>query len=178
MCSQSLDVKHYGRHDNMTGKTRSGSVAADIPAADDGIAMGLLPELVGYHVRQAQMAIFADFDAALGELGVSPGIFGLLVIIAANPGLKQTRIADAVRLDRSTLVPALDKLEQRGLVERRAAPGDRRSNGIFLTADGTDLLNAERRAVRRHETRLARDFAPGERANLIALLARIFPEHR
>lgn len=58
----------------MTGKTRSGSVAAVIPAADDGIAMGLLPALVGYHVRQAQMAIFANFDAAPGELGVSPGI--------------------------------------------------------------------------------------------------------
>ena len=162
----------------MTGKTRSGSVAAVIPAADDGIAMGLLPALVGYHVRQAQMAIFADFDAALGELGVSPGIFALLVIIDANPGLKQTLLADAARLDRSTLVPALDKLEQRRLVERRAAPGDRRSNGIFLTADGAELLNAARRAVRRHETRLARDFGPGERTALIALLSRIFPEHR
>ncbi len=164
----------------MTSKARTGSAAAEAPAADDdnGIAMGLLPELVGYHVRQAQMAIFTDFDAALGELGVSPGIFALLVIIDANPGLKQTLLADAARLDRSTLVPALDKLEQRRMVERRAAPGDRRSNGIFLTADGADLLNAARRAVRRHETRLARDFAPGERATLIGLLARIFPEHR
>jgi len=163
----------------MTAKTPPRAAVADAPAAEgDSIALGLLPNLVGYHVRQAQMAIFADFDATLGALGVSPGIFGLLVIIDANPGLKQTRLADAARVDRSTLVPALDKLEQRGLVERRAAPGDRRSNGIFLTPDGASLLEESLRAVRRHETRLARDFGPGERAALIELLSRIFPEHR
>ena len=68
----------------MTGKTRARSATAETPSADgDAIAMGLLPDLVGYHVRQAQLAIFADFDAALGELGVSPGIFALLVIAAA-----------------------------------------------------------------------------------------------
>lgn len=138
----------------------------------------MLPELVGYHIRLAQMAIFADFEAALGELALSPGLFGLLVIVEANPGLKQTRLADAAHLDRSTLVPALDKLEDRGLVERRAAPGDRRSNGLFLTAAGAELLAAAKRTVRRHEARLAREFGTGERDKLIASLSRIFPEHR
>lgn len=138
----------------------------------------MLPELVGYHIRLAQMAIFADFDAALAELALSPGLFGLLVIVEANPGLKQTQLADAARLDRSTLVPALDKLEDRGLVERRAAPGDRRSNGLFLTEAGTELLTTAKRAVRRHETRLAREFGSGERDKLIASLSRIFPERR
>lgn len=142
------------------------------------MALGMLPELVGYHIRLAQMAIFADFDAALGELALSPGLFGLLVIVEANPGLKQTQLADAARLDRSTLVPALDKLEDRGLVERRAAPGDRRSNGLFLTEAGTELLATAKRAVRRHESRLARAFDGGERDKLIASLSRIFPERR
>jgi DNA-binding MarR family transcriptional regulator len=142
------------------------------------IALGMLPDLVGYHVRLAQMAIFADFETTLVELALSPGLFGLLVIIEANPGLKQTQLADAARLDRSTLVPALDKLEDRGLVERRAAPGDRRSNGLFLTDAGARLLAEAKRAVLRHEARLAREFAAGERDKLLALLTRIFPEHR
>lgn len=142
------------------------------------MALGMLPELIGYHIRLAQMAIFADFDEALGEHALSPGLFGLLVIVEANPGMKQTQLADAARLDRSTLVPALDKLEDRGLVERRAAPGDRRSNGLFLTGAGFDLLTAAKRAVRRHEARLAREFGAGERDKLIASLSRIFPEHR
>ncbi|MEO8039822.1 MAG: MarR family transcriptional regulator [Betaproteobacteria bacterium] len=138
----------------------------------------MLPGLVGYHVRLAQMAIFADFEHTLGELELSPGLFGLLVIVEANPALKQTQLAAAARLDRSTLVPALDKLEHRGLVERRAAPADRRSNGLFLTPAGATLLVAAKRAVRRHESRLVRGLGVGERAKLIALLSQIFPEYR
>lgn len=139
---------------------------------------GMLPELIGYHVRLAQMAIFSDFEIALAEQELSPGLFALLVLIEANPGLKQTQLAEAARLDRSTLVPALDKLEDRGWVERRAAPDDRRSNGLFVTEAGTTVLTAAKRAVRRHEARLARELSTQERTQLINLLGRVLPERR
>ena len=63
------------------------------------------------------------------------------MIIDANPGLTQQALADAAHLDRSTVVTVLDKLEDRALVERHAA--DRRSNGLFLTSNGTSLLRAD-----------------------------------
>jgi hypothetical protein len=59
---------------------------------------------------------------------VTPGLFGVLVIIEANPDLKQSELARATHLDRSTVVTIIDNLERRGLVERRAALHDRRSN--------------------------------------------------
>lgn len=149
---------------------RSGSEAGPPEPAVD---LGLLRDLIGYHVRLAQMAIFADFDRALGDLQLSPGLFGLLVVIEANPGLRQSQLAEAARLDRSTLVPALDKLEARGLVERRPAPDDRRSNGLFLNTAGHDALQAAKRAVREHERRIARDLSSAERTQLIDLLQRI-----
>jgi DNA-binding MarR family transcriptional regulator len=142
------------------------------------VSLGMLPELLGYHVRLAQMAIFADFERALGELELSPGLFALLVIVEANPGLNQARLASAARLDRSSLVPALDKLEARDLVARRDAPGDRRANGLHLTEAGTALLERAKLAVRRHEARLAAELAPGERELLIGLLSGIFPAER
>lgn len=177
MSSPSFDVKQLARSPQRRAIAPPPR-RAEAPPGVETVALGMLPELVGYHIRLAQMAIFADFEAALGELALSPGLFGLLVIVEANPGLKQTQLADAARLDRSTLVPALDKLEDRGLVERRAAPGDRRSNGLFLTAPGAELLTAAKRTVRRHEARLAREFGTGERDKLIASLSRIFPERR
>jgi len=178
IASQSLEVKQLARQRTLripapVRRRSAAGIAEPVP-----VELGMLPELVGYHVRLAQMAIFADFERALGELELSPGLFGLLVIIEANAALKQTQLADAARLDRSTLVPALDKLEDRGLVERRAAPGDRRSNGLFLTAAGAALLVAAKREVKRHEARLARGLGCGERDKLIALLTRILPEHR
>ena len=87
---------------------------------------GVLPDLVGYQLRMAQIALFRDFAEGPGGEDVTPGLFGVLVIIEANPDLKQSELARATHLDRSTVVTVIDNLERRGLVQRRAAPNDRR----------------------------------------------------
>ncbi len=147
-------------------------------AAARGIDLGVLPSLLGYQLRLAQRAIFADFADSLGDFAVSPGLFGMLVVIEANPGLKQSQLAKAAHLDRSSLVPALDKLEARGLVTRRASEHDRRVNGLWLTAQGSALLKKLKQRVARHEERLARGLSRNERVQLVTLLARIFPDRR
>ena len=157
---------------------------APVPATANGapangtVEMGLLPSLLGYQLRLAQRAIFDDFAEAIGELEVSPGLFGMLVVIEANPGLKQTELANAAQLDRSSLVPALDKLEARGLVARRASAEDRRVNGLWLTQDGVALLKKLKQRVARHEQRLAQNLSTAEREQLVDLLQRILPERR
>ena len=138
--------------------------------------MGMLPALIGYQLRLAQRAIFADFVETVDGADISPGLFGILVIIDANAGLTQQALADAAHLDRSTVVTVLDKLEDRALVERHAA--DRRSNGLFLTADGSRLLRMLKRKVAVHERRVVQNLTVRERKQLIALLQRILPEKR
>jgi DNA-binding MarR family transcriptional regulator len=138
----------------------------------------MLPDLLGYHLRLAQRAIFDDFAQSMAELEVSPGLFGLLVIVQANPGLKQTELANAAQLDRSSLVPALDKLEERGWVARRASEHDRRVNGLWITDAGTVTLRQIKQRVLSHERRLARHLSAADRQQLIDLLGRIFPELR
>ena len=139
---------------------------------------GMLPELVGYQLRMAQIALFRDFAQGPGGEDVSPGLFGVLVIIEANPDLKQSELARATQLDRSTVVTVIDNLERRGLVERRVALHDRRSNAIRLTAAGTALLRKLKRQVSQHEKRLLENFSEAERASFIALLRKVFPQHR
>lgn len=138
--------------------------------------LGMLPGLIGYQLRLAQRAIFADFADAVDDAGISPGLFGILVVIEANTGLTQQALADAAHLDRSTMVTVIDKLEHRGLVERRAA--DRRSNGLFLTPAGAKLLRSLRRKVAGHERRVVRNLSEREREQLVSLLQRILPERR
>ncbi len=140
--------------------------------------LGFLPELVGYQLRMAQIALFRDFAQGPGEHEVTPGLFGVLVIIEANPDLKQSDLARATHLDRSTVVTVIDNLERRGLVERRTAAHDRRSNAIRLTPDGSALLRKLKRKVKQHEQRLLRNFSPAERELFLALLQKVFPEHR
>jgi DNA-binding MarR family transcriptional regulator len=138
----------------------------------------MLPELVGYQLRMAQIALFRDFAQGPGGEDVTPGLFGVLVIIEANPDLKQSELARATQLDRSTVVTVIDNLERRGLVERRVALHDRRSNAIRLTAAGTTLLRKLKRQVSQHEKRLLENFSEAERASFIALLRKVFPQHR
>jgi hypothetical protein len=48
-----------------------------------------LPTYVGYQVRRTQAKIFAEFEATLGDLDFTPGSFGVLTLIRANPGITQ-----------------------------------------------------------------------------------------
>jgi DNA-binding MarR family transcriptional regulator len=150
------------------------------PATKDkpDINYGLLPGLVGYQLRMAQIALFRDFARGPGAHDVTPGLFGVLVIIEANPDLKQSDLARATQLDRSTVVTVVDNLVRRGLVERRTAVYDRRSNAIRLTVAGTALLGKLKRQVSQHEKRLLRNFSEAERDLLFTLLQKVFPEHR
>ncbi|HWH46758.1 MAG TPA: MarR family transcriptional regulator [Burkholderiales bacterium] len=165
MGTKLLEVKQSVRR-------RQGTAGSTRKAA----SMGMLPALIGYQLRLAQRAIFADFVETVDGADISPGLFGILVIIDANAGLTQQALADAAHLDRSTVVTVLDKLEDRALVERHAA--DRRSNGLFLTADGSRLLRLLKRKVAVHERRVVQNLSLRERKQLVALLQRILPEKR
>ena len=131
---------------------------------------GALPGLLGYRLRLAQQAVFRDFARSVG--GLSPGRVGLLVYIDANPGVTQSRLAEAAERDRSTLVGVLDQLEARGLIERRRG-ADRRTNGLWLTRGGRRLLGRELQAIGRHERRIAARLTAAERRQLLELLGRI-----
>ena len=142
------------------------------------IALGLLPDLLGYQIRLAQIAIFRDFASALGEHDMTPGLFGILVIVEANPGLKQAELARAAHLDRSTVVSIIDKLEKRGLVKRHYVLNDRRSNALQLTDEGAQLLSQLKERVAEHEQRLAGNLTATEQAELAKLLKKILPDLR
>jgi DNA-binding MarR family transcriptional regulator len=134
------------------------------------LRQGVLPQLIGYRLRLAQQAVFRDFAASVGEL--SPGRAGMLLLIEANPGVPQGRLAEAVSLDRSTMVGVVDSLEDRGLIERRRGV-DRRTNGLWLTREGRSLAARLRRRIERHEQRVAAHLTAAERAELLALLDKL-----
>jgi DNA-binding MarR family transcriptional regulator len=131
---------------------------------------GMLPGLLGYRLRVAQQALFRDFAATVGEL--SPGRVGILLLIEANPGVTQSRLAQAVSLERSTMVGVVHALQARGFVERRRGE-DRRTNGLWLTLGGRALVGRLKRRIQQHERRVASRLTPAEREQLIGLLEKL-----
>lgn len=132
---------------------------------------GLLPGLLGYALRRAQVAVFADFARAVPEL--TPGQFGVLALIERNAGLSQSELGEALGVDRSTVVTTLDRLEARALLARAPSPSDRRAHALELTPKGRALLADAGLRVAAHEARIAQALSDDERRQLMALLARV-----
>lgn len=136
---------------------------------------GVLPTLLGYVLRRTQSAVFADFAATFQAAGaaLTPGEFGLLVLVARNTGLSQMALARALGIDRSTLVPILDRLQGRGLLVRRRSPTDGRTHALMLTPSGNKALGRFTTLVRRHEKRIGSGLSTAETRTLIGLLEKV-----
>src|SRR5260370_1655982 len=74
---------------------------------------GLLPSLLGYMLRRTQSAVFGDFAATFSKAGeaLTPGEFGLLVLVDRNAGLSQMPLPRPPAIDPSPLFPILDRLQ-------------------------------------------------------------------
>ena len=135
--------------------------------------LGILPELLGYQLRRAQLTVFQHFAGALGDQNVTPGQIGLLVLVSRNPGISQTALARAVGVERSTLGEAIDRLLRRRLLLRKPAHQDRRSYALHLSAIGETFLDDFVPRLLRHEDDVAARLSPEERKTLLALLRRL-----
>lgn len=140
---------------------------------DAAISLGLLPSLLGYALRRAQVAVFQNFTEVVGAAELTPGQFGVLVVIDGNPGLSQAQLGNALGIDRSTVVAVIDRLESRGLVARQPAPNDRRSHALHLSDSGKATLRRLTERVRAHERQIARHLSAEEQARLIELLRQV-----
>jgi DNA-binding MarR family transcriptional regulator len=85
------------------------------------------------------------FGATLEPLGLRPPHFGVLTLIDSHPGCAQQELVDRSLIDPSSMVAVIDELEELGLAERRAHPGDRRKHAVHLTASGQQTLQQARK---------------------------------
>jgi DNA-binding MarR family transcriptional regulator len=96
--------------------------------------------LLGYRLRRAQLNVFQKFNSVFETMRLRPAEYSVLVLVADNPGQKQTAIAEVLGIKRANFVPLLHGLEQRDLVERRPSAEDRRANALYLTSTGAEFL--------------------------------------
>lgn len=147
----------------------SNGLGGSVPTTREEVDYGPLPDLLGHLLRRAQGRVFADFAEALGD-EVSPAEFGLLTLVAANPGITQVRLAAALNLDKSTLSPALARLTRRGLLERERPESDGRLQALRLAPGAEARFAAMRGKVEAHEARIAAPLSAEERRELVRLL--------
>lgn len=132
-----------------------------------------LPNYVGYQVRRTQAKIFSEFEATLKDFDFTPGSFGVLTLIRANPGITQVTLAGAFGVDKSTMSPVIFRLEKRGLIRREVLPSDRRCHALFFEQSGEPTFLAAREKIRAFEDNVAARLAKPEQRELTRLLAKL-----
>lgn len=128
---------------------------------------------ISYKLRLAQIVAYRGFEGVVTGLGAAPRYFGLLCIIRDNPGQAQSRLAEAVALQRSSLVTILDRLEADGLVERRAVSGDRRMKQVWLTPEGGRTLDLLLPQAEAHEAAMTAGLSEEEKALFLRALDQV-----
>jgi DNA-binding MarR family transcriptional regulator len=115
----------------------------------------------------------AKFAERLGPLELTPAHAGSLRVIAASGGASQQEVAERLGMFPSRLVALVDELQERGLVERRENPHDRRIYVLELTPRGRQVLQSIGRVAREHQDALLTALNAEERSVLASLLLRV-----
>jgi DNA-binding MarR family transcriptional regulator len=115
--------------------------------------------------------------AAYERTGLNPYHHAVLTVLDEGSRETQGAIADALAYDRGQLVGLLDELEERGLVQRRRDPADRRRHIVQLTPEGKRALGKLRALARGLESEFLASLDERERAQLHALLLRLAQQH-
>jgi len=118
----------------------------------------------------------ARFAERLSALDLAPAHAGILRLIEASEGLSQQDLCTRLGVLPSRLVTMVDELEQRGLVQRRDHPRDRRSYALHLTDKGREAMKTIGHVARDHQQALCAALSPKERDQLGDLLVRIADE--
>ena len=110
-----------------------------------------------------------------GQFGLSHVQCHVLHLIEPGQPVPMSRLAEVLSCDASNVTGLVDRLEARGLVERRPAPHDRRVKVLALTPRGT-RLRGEMLVHMTGQPRPLSSLSPDERRALVSLLERLVGE--
>lgn len=137
------------------------------------VEWGLVKESVGHLVRRVHLKAQVAYAEALKPLDLTSFQFGILELASLNQFLTQRRLADLILVDPSIVVGAVDKLEDRGLIERRRSKDDRRAFILETTDAGLEMIEMARVRRAQAEDQLLEGLTPKRRRELIDALCSI-----
>lgn len=137
----------------------------DVLASNIGTQVNLTRRALWIKARQASSAQPAPRTPS--------GYYSALIVIGANPGVSQRKLADELYLDAGALGDIVDLLEKNGLVERRRDPADRRRFNLLLTAAGKDMFENQREQSVALDRVVAACLSPQEIDQLLDMLKRL-----
>lgn len=129
-----------------------------------------LTSMPGHQLRRLQQISVASFLRETQDVGLTPLQFEAMTALAREPLLDRRALACRIGLDASTLGGVVDRLADRGLIERRRTPQDRRVYLLILTSAGHALQRQVQPGVARSQARLLAPLPTPTQAQFLQML--------
>ena len=129
-----------------------------------------LEDQPGYFIRRLQQIAVAIFLEETQAHGITPVQYAALHAALRQPGLDQRTLASTIGFDTSTIGGVIDRLERRGLIERKTSPADRRVRLLHATAAGEAMLAQVVPAMLKAQQRILAPLPAAERPQFVAML--------
>jgi DNA-binding MarR family transcriptional regulator len=157
----------------MNPPARPPAAEESVIAPPAGLDQSRLTHLVGYAASRASIELKKSFARHLGPLGLKAVEFSILVLVATNPEVNQKQIGQALDVSAPNMAITLDRMVERGWVERVRSTRDRRAMLIHLTAGGRELVQRAEKIAATMEHSALRMLSSAEQALLIELLLKV-----
>jgi DNA-binding MarR family transcriptional regulator len=131
-----------------------------------------LYEHPGHLLRRAQQISVSIFYDEMGS-ELTPVQYAILSRLAGHPGIDQVSLAGLAAIDTSTGATVCARLEEKGLLERKVIPHNRRQRALTITPEGARLLASLEAGAQRLRQRLLAPLDAGEQAQFMALLEKL-----
>jgi len=158
---------------------RSAAASAESAAAAERKARrrelddAALAHLVGYAASRAALELRKVFARHMEPFDLRIAEFTILMLVATNGDVNQKQLGDALDISPPNMAVTLDRMVDRGWVERVRSTHDRRAQHVVLTARGRALAERTRRVSMTMEEPALAMLSAAERALLIELLRKI-----
>jgi DNA-binding MarR family transcriptional regulator len=131
-----------------------------------------LPGHLARRFHQISTTLF-DLEMSGAELALTPVQFAALVAIRDRPDIDQATLAATIAYDRTTIGGVVDRLTEKGMVERYADPADRRCKRLKLASVGHDALAIAEPLVSRSQKLLVSSLTRAEQEQLLTLMQKV-----
>jgi DNA-binding MarR family transcriptional regulator len=139
----------------------------------DALDQSRLTHLVGYAASRAAITMRRVFAKNFAPLDLKVVEFSILMLVASNPQVNQKQLGEALDVSAPNMAVTIDRLVERGWVERVRGTRDRRAMHIHLTAQGDELVKRAEKIASTMEGHALRALSTAERALLIELLMKV-----
>ena len=128
------------------------------------------PESLSDAFRAVARRLRVQTQRALAPWEVTPAQARALGVLTRHGSLRLGALSEHLHIAPRSATEVVDALEERGLVERRADPADRRATLVALTARGDDVAGGIRAARAAEAEEFFARLAPGDRTALARIL--------